>query len=926
MDVTARKEMELELERRVAERTAELSRVNEQLTQEIAERKQIEQSLRHSEESYRLHFENVSDVVCAMDREFRITSISPSVFAAIGYRPEEITGKRFDELGLLDPADLPRAIEISLRVLGGERVTSEYTIRHRDGREVFFEMNSSPLVRDGQVVGGLVVARDITARRLAELELHRSEERYRLHFDNVSDIVCSVDLDLIITSISPSLERVLGFRQADAVGKPFGSVGTMVEPLASQVRDAARRALAGERVTIECDLRARDGRSVAHELGLSPVRQDGRITGAVIVGRDITERKRAEDALREHLHLLQTLLDAIPHPIYYKDTNHRYLGCNEAFCRSSSLSRDQIVGRTVLEIDPTADSSYHHQVDSELFQDRQTKTYEHAGIYPNDKDRFMIFRKAPFYDAAGNLAGLVGTCTDITDRKRAEDELRRSEAKIRAILAAIPDQIVRLRRDGCYLEVFNPPGHVSLLAPQHANRLNARDVLPKHLADRLFESIERAFATGQLQAVEYEVTLPDGQVRQREARFVVSGLDEVLVLARDITDRKKAENELRRSEARNRAIINVIPDRMYSLTRSGVYKELICAGAVEAFRPWVEYKGATYRQIVSPGLADRIDQAVDKAFQTGLAQTVEYELNDPDRAPRRWREARYVVSGQDELICLIRDITERKTAEAQLLEYQERLRSMASQLSLTEERERRQIAVELHDQIGQTLALAKIKLGLVSQLLAPLPAEGGAVLGEATDLIEQSLADSRSLIFQLSPPILYELGFEPAIEWLADQVESKYGVRIEIEDDGRPKPMNDDIRVVMFQATRELLVNAAKHSRANRIRVTIARLSPAHSTARGGPGSRRRSKDGTGDAGSAVSQIRVEVSDNGVGFDTGPAGPAGSTAARESKGSRGGFGLFSLRERLTPLGGSLLIDSAPGKGCRASLLAPVKSE
>jgi signal transduction histidine kinase len=234
-----------------------------------------------------------------------------------------------------------------------------------------------------------------------------------------------------------------------------------------------------------------------------------------------------------------------------------------------------------------------------------------------------------------------------------------------------------------------------------------------------------------------------------------------------------------------------------------------------------------------------------------------------------------------------REITERKRAEARLLTYQQRLRSLASQLSLTEERERRRLATELHDRVSQTLAICKIKLGMLRQLAS------STELAEALDEIDKYLKEivraTRALTFEISSPILYQLGLEAALEWLTEQTWERDGIPSEFRDDRRPKPLDDDVRVLLFQAVRELLVNVAKHAQAHSVKVVIRRED---------------------------SNVQIVVEDDGVGFTTFPIGSHWS----EIK----GFGLFSIRERLDYLGGQLKIKSERGNGTRVTLVAPLK--
>ena len=156
--------------------------------------------------------------------------------------------------------------------------------------------------------------------------------------------------------------------------------------------------------------------------------------------------------------------------------------------------------------------------------------------------------------------------------------------------------------------------------------------------------------------------------------------------------------------------------------------------------------------------------------------------------------------------------------------YQDNLRSLASSLSLAEERERRRLAVYLHDQIGHTLALANIRLGeLQKSLPSQCPGFPTGELEKAGSLLEQAIRDTHSLTFKISSPILYELGLDAALEWLTEQVQKDHGISTRFISDSRTDHLDDDVRVLLYQAVNELLVNVVKHAQAQNVEVSIRR-------------------------------------------------------------------------------------------------------
>lgn len=212
------------------------------------------------------------------------------------------------------------------------------------------------------------------------------------------------------------------------------------------------------------------------------------------------------------------------------------------------------------------------------------------------------------------------------------------------------------------------------------------------------------------------------------------------------------------------------------------------------------------------------------------------------------------------------------------------LAKLTAELSISEERERHRIASDLHDSICQSLAVANMQLGQV-----------GAALGDPTlqktvttvrGILETSVADMRTLIFDLSPPILYELGLRPAVEWYADTFAAKHALTITVAGDHLPRTSRSDLDIFLFRAVRELLVNIHKHAAAQAVSISF----------------RHEQKT-----------LRIVVNDDGKGFV--------ANASRERT-DASGFGLFSIRERLRQLGGSLEIDSTPDAGTRLTLHAP----
>lgn len=226
--------------------------------------------------------------------------------------------------------------------------------------------------------------------------------------------------------------------------------------------------------------------------------------------------------------------------------------------------------------------------------------------------------------------------------------------------------------------------------------------------------------------------------------------------------------------------------------------------------------------------------------------------------------------------------------EERVRERTTQLRALTAELALTEERERRVLARDLHDDLGQLLAIIKIKLTSLEE-----SERRGALKGplqEIEALVDQANRSARSLMLQLSPPTLQTLGLVPALEWLGEEMERIYGLSVRIDKDGDLPALEEPARTTIFRAIRELLINVAKHAQTN-----VAQIN-CHQPASG--------------------QLSVSVTDQGRGFD--------SERALSSPAKDSGFGLISVRERIEFIGGRMTLDTMPGYGTTITIVFPAE--
>lgn len=479
---------------------------------------------------------------------------------------------------------------------------------------------------------------------------------------------------------------------------------------------------------------------------------------------------------------------------------------------------------------------------------------------------------------------------EIAERKWAETVLQKSEKKYRLVVENANEGIV-VCQDGLFK--YSNPKALRITGYSEAEMTSMPFIELFHPDDRdvVMERFLRRIRGDSLTRI-YSCRIIDraGETRWLEINSVLitwMGRPAILAFFNNITERKITEERLRLLEsamqqtsdsiiittarkehfASKIVYVNDAFTRMSGYTPEDVIGRLsvILQGSKTDSTEWFRLEG---------------DQTTGKTFhletvmqrKDGTKFHLEWRIS-PIRD--EWGKVTHFVSTQ-------RDITKRKRDEEELLAYQDQLRSFASELSLTEERERRRIATDLHDHIGQVLAITKIRLGALRDGFSS--DEACREIDHIRAFVEQAIGYTKSLTFELSPPVLYELGLPAAVEWLCEKLQKEHGIAFLFSDDGRDKPLAVDVTVLLFQALRELLINVVKHARADQVTVDLGR------------------NDDT---------VRIVVSDNGSGFDP-------STISKEST-----FGLFSVRERLKHFGGCYEISTKPGSGTTIIMLAPL---
>jgi len=618
-------------------------------------------------------------------------------------------------------------------------------------------------------------------------------------------------------------------------------------------------------------------------------------------GRDFllgdVKLKKVLDALSESEEKFRTIFEFSPYSTVLLELNGNILACNQQFTRLHATSKgaDAQVGRNVSEFFPEDQRpKLFASIKSAIAERGQRGPTEYTMLREDGKEFLAEARSTVILDKQGHPRGLLAIAHDITDRKRTEQALRESEKRYETVVENAGEGIVVVQDER--LQYFNPyVENVFGLAKQDmASRPFIEFVHPED-REQVMDIHRRRFQGEEIPPF-YELRVIDeyGNTRWVENNGVLiewNGKPATLNFLRDITEQKRAQTALVESEEKYRQLFETETDAIMIFDAETKRYIDVNDAAIRLYG----YSKDEFLNLTPCDISaerDATDISIKRAIE-GFATRIPlryHKKKDGTVFPAEISGSSFVLNGRRVLFGVVRDITDRQLAERKILDNQAKLKSLASQLSRIEERERHRLATVLHDQIGQSLVFSKLRLDELRTTISSSDVTGA--LKEVCASLDKVIQETRTLTFDLSSPILYELGLEAAVaEWLTDEIKRKHGIETEFRDDGREKLLDDDIRALLFRNVRELLINVIKHAQANKVKVDM----------------RRNGAD-----------ICVSVEDDGIGFN-----PAEVTAmtARSDK-----FGLFSIKERLEQLGGCIKVDTGAGQGTRILMKAPLKCE
>lgn len=888
------------LELRVQERTAELAQANKALQLEIQERQRIHDIVFKQSQLLDTFFTHTITPLVFFDRNFNFIRVNEAYALACRRDVQEFHSRNYFELypdqGLRKIFEKVLADREVYQALARPFVFPD----HPEWGVTYWDWTLTPLINEADEVESLVFAlKDVTERIRSE-EAVKAEHAFRKAIeDAIPSGIAIVDLNGRLNYVNDSFCAMVGWTANELLGALPPFAFWPMEELEGNAL-VFRRFLSGEQ-TGNCEIRfqKRNGERIDVFFTGSLLKDSrGSVFGLLISFNDITEFKEAQRKQQQVAAEIHDLYNNAPCGYHSLDRDGIFISINNTELQWLGYSRDEVIGAKKF-IDLLTPAS--QRIFSESFPRFKERGYvrdiEFEMVRGDGTILPVLLNATAVTDNEGNYLMSRSTIYDITERKQARQSLEAAALYSRSLIEASLDPLFTISRDGVIMDTNTA---AELATGMHREGLIGSDFAGYFTEpEKAREAYQQAFLNGFVHDYHLGLRNRTGTVTDILYNAAVyknsaGEIEGVFAAARDITERKRMESALLESEQRLKAA--------HSIAHLGSWEWNIENGeqlwSEEMYRIFgydpqaITVPHDSLFEMVHPDDNDYVTQSVREALETGTVYNVDFRIIRPDG------EVRYLNSQaklyMDELGSPLRmmgsvlDITDRKNIERELQESEQQLRFLSAQLLTAQEMERKRIAGEVHDELGQTLTVLKLRLRSIEKQLRE---DQNKVKGECLDLLGYAdgiLKSVRRISRDLTPSVLEDLGLSAAVRWLVDNFKNNLDIKIDLKADNVDSLMPKDLQINIYRILQECLTNSGKHANAENITVLI-----------------RQHDDRT----------VFMVEDDGTGFDAEHILNSGATAK--------GLGFTTMRERALLLDGTLDIESQEGNGTRITLQIPL---
>lgn len=852
---------------------------------DITERKKAEEQVKKEKELSDQIIETLPGIFYLFDEEGHYLRWNKNFETVTGYSAEEMS--KIHPLKFVADEE-KQMIEQRIGIAFTEGYAdAEIGFMTKDGRKIPYFVNGISVTYEGKkcLMG---VGIDITERRKVEEKNRKSEERFRVLVDSAPDATVIVDEKGLIQMVNKQTETILGYRREELIGQPVEVlIPSELHTKHAGYRESYQKEEKRREMGMGMELFAvkKDGTKLPVEISLAPFHSD---EGTQVIAsiRDITERKKAEELIKKEKELSDRIIETLPGIFYLFDETGQYLRWNK--------NHETVPGYTTEEMKQMHPLKFFEtEEEKQLIAERIGRVFTEG--YAEVEAEFLAKdgRKIPHYfnGVSINFEGkncLMGVGIDITERKKMETEIREAEIKFRTLAEKSMVGVYIVQR-GKF--VYVNPRFSEIFGYEDGEIVQIENVIdtiatPEY-RDVIRENV-RARLQGEIETIHYEIKglCKDGTQNWVEffgSRTIYGGQPSIIGTMIDITERKSAEEALKKSEANLHTVFDTT-DTIYLLLDTDFKVISFNQRATHFFKNELGKDLQLNSDIISYFPNDRrinIDARMRKVVK---GETTHYESSypQPDGSYHWYYVRMFPIRDNTNkvfgLMLAVSDISEKKLLEQQILNQRvEEQKRITRAVLHTQEKERNIIGQELHDNVNQILAGAKMFLGLTRKG----GEDNAELIQKSIGLIDNAVNEIRALTRdQVTPQKKIDL--KDLIQSLVDKLNEHADVKTTFKYNVGKAVINDDLKINIYRIVQEGINNILKHASAKSAVITVK---------------------------AERKKLYVSIVDDGKGLDT----------TQKYK----GVGLNNILNRVDSYNGSIAIDSGPKKGCRIELAIPL---
>ena len=643
-----------------------MTSIGTQLGQVIV-RKQAEKELYESRQLLKIVMDTIPQAIWWKNRESVFIGANRFVANVAGFEsPDEMIGLTdYHMPWKKEEADFFRECDLRVMNSGVAEMNIIELQSQSDGKQAWLSTNKVPLRNvDGEIIGILGTFADITESKRIHEALEIAARKERAMIENALDVICTIDADGHFISINPACFRMWGYQPEELIGRRFLDFVAPDDVQKTVAVDAD--ILSGNQTTNFENRYLHKNGTLVNIRWTSYWSESEKLVFAV--AHDITELKRAEEAMQNSRDYLNQIINAVADPIFVKDHQHRFVLINDAMCRMMKRSRDEIIGKTDYDISPEKEAVGFREIDELVFATGEENVTEEFFTDFQGKVHFIITRKRLYTDNKGEQY-IVGAINDITERKRVEEIIRQSEEKYRNILETMEEGYFETDIRGRFT-FFNDafrdlPGYDS----DKLIGFNCKHFVDQENWEKIYGVFENVYKTGHSELVpNWEIIRQDGERRMHESsvsliRNAVNEPTGFRGIVRDVTERKRAEEALQAAARRESALLENALDVICSIDSEGKFASVSPASLkVWGYQP-EELIGRRYIELVTPEDVAKTNEIAADIMSGAEATNFENRYTHKNGSLIIVRWTAFWSETEQLMFCVAHDITERKQIE-----------------------------------------------------------------------------------------------------------------------------------------------------------------------------------------------------------------------------------------------------------------------